>query len=84
MLFNKPVDYYEMSNLNATIAYFWSSIKRNQVFMHINARSLSNNFDSIITELSLTETNVDTPTIIAITVTCQIVTASQFQDMLAS
>jgi len=64
MLFIKPVDYYETGKLNTTISDLASNAT--QMFMHINARSLSTNIDSIITELSLL---VDKPAIIAITET---------------
>jgi len=51
MLFNKPVDYYETGKLNTTTSDLASNAT--QMLKHINARSLSNNIDSIITELSL-------------------------------
>jgi len=64
MLFNKPVDYYEIGKLNTTTSNLASNAT--QMFMHINAPSLSTNIESIITELNLL---VDKPTIIAITET---------------
>jgi len=62
MLFNKPVDYYATGKFNMNTSDLASNAT--QMFMHINARSLSKNIDSIITELSLL---VDKPTIIEIT-----------------
>jgi len=45
MLFNKPVEYYETGKLNTTTSNITSNAS--QMFMHINARCLSKNIDSM-------------------------------------
>lgn len=64
VLFNNPVNYYETINLNSITPEPANSTP--QFFMHINARSLSKNIDSIITELSLLSNK---PSIIAVSET---------------
>ena len=63
-MFNNPINYYETTNLNSITPEPANSTP--QFCMHINARSLSKNIDSIITELSLLSNK---PSIIAVSET---------------